>query len=227
MKKECGPPHTPFHAVIPSDSEGSQTRQVPRHGVEVRDSSACWPRNDGPRPVVPSDSEGSRTRQSPRHGVEVWESSASSSAWELRREPNWPRRPASRSTTASWSTRTCKPALPASMPRATWLVSPSEFPASVGGAARPGCRAHDSRHRRPVSGRPLLRSQHYDVTISYVGHASSWDSLELRGDLSARDAAAIYFDRAECWLLRRSAAMASAWPWKRRWSGVTRMPWKR
>ncbi len=39
---------------------------------------------------------------------------------------------------------------------------------------------------------PFFWSQHYDVTISYVGHASSWDSLELRGDLDARDAEAIY-----------------------------------
>ena len=39
---------------------------------------------------------------------------------------------------------------------------------------------------------PFFWSQHYDVTISYVGHASSWDTVELRGDLDARDAEAIY-----------------------------------
>jgi apoptosis-inducing factor 3 len=39
---------------------------------------------------------------------------------------------------------------------------------------------------------PFFWSQHYDVAISYVGHASSWDSFELKGDLSARDATAIY-----------------------------------
>jgi NADPH-dependent 2,4-dienoyl-CoA reductase/sulfur reductase-like enzyme/nitrite reductase/ring-hydroxylating ferredoxin subunit len=39
---------------------------------------------------------------------------------------------------------------------------------------------------------PFFWSQHYDVAISYVGHAASWDSLELRGDLSARDAAAVF-----------------------------------
>jgi len=39
---------------------------------------------------------------------------------------------------------------------------------------------------------PFFWSQHYDVTISYVGHASSWNGLEIRGDLAARSACAIY-----------------------------------
>lgn len=39
---------------------------------------------------------------------------------------------------------------------------------------------------------PFFWSQHYDVTISYVGHASSWDNCELRGALEKRDACAIY-----------------------------------
>ena len=39
---------------------------------------------------------------------------------------------------------------------------------------------------------PFFWSQHYDVAISYVGHASSWDDLEIRGNLAARDASAIY-----------------------------------
>jgi 3-phenylpropionate/trans-cinnamate dioxygenase ferredoxin reductase subunit len=39
---------------------------------------------------------------------------------------------------------------------------------------------------------PFFWSQHYDVTISYVGHASSWDSLEIRGNLAARDACVAY-----------------------------------
>ncbi|HTO88734.1 MAG TPA: FAD-dependent oxidoreductase [Thermoanaerobaculia bacterium] len=39
---------------------------------------------------------------------------------------------------------------------------------------------------------PFFWSQHYDVTICYVGHASSWDAFELRGDLEARSAAAVY-----------------------------------
>ena len=39
---------------------------------------------------------------------------------------------------------------------------------------------------------PFFWSQHYDVTISYVGHAASWDSCEIRGDLEKHDACAIY-----------------------------------
>jgi NADPH-dependent 2,4-dienoyl-CoA reductase/sulfur reductase-like enzyme/nitrite reductase/ring-hydroxylating ferredoxin subunit len=39
---------------------------------------------------------------------------------------------------------------------------------------------------------PFFWSQHYDATISYVGHATSWDGLEIRGDLAARNACAIY-----------------------------------
>ncbi len=39
---------------------------------------------------------------------------------------------------------------------------------------------------------PFFWSQHYDVTIAYVGHASSWDSCEIQGDLEKHDACAIY-----------------------------------
>jgi NADPH-dependent 2,4-dienoyl-CoA reductase/sulfur reductase-like enzyme/nitrite reductase/ring-hydroxylating ferredoxin subunit len=39
---------------------------------------------------------------------------------------------------------------------------------------------------------PFFWSQHYDAVISYVGHASSWDGLEVRGDLAARQGCAIY-----------------------------------
>ena len=31
-----------------------------------------------------------------------------------------------------------------------------------------------------------------DVAISYVGHASSWDAVEIRGELAAQNACAIY-----------------------------------
>jgi NADPH-dependent 2,4-dienoyl-CoA reductase/sulfur reductase-like enzyme len=39
---------------------------------------------------------------------------------------------------------------------------------------------------------PFFWSQHYDVTISYVGHAPSWDDCEIKGNLENHDACAIY-----------------------------------
>ena len=40
---------------------------------------------------------------------------------------------------------------------------------------------------------PFFWSQHYDQAISYVGHAASWDRLELAGDPAAADCAVSYF----------------------------------
>jgi NADPH-dependent 2,4-dienoyl-CoA reductase/sulfur reductase-like enzyme/nitrite reductase/ring-hydroxylating ferredoxin subunit len=39
---------------------------------------------------------------------------------------------------------------------------------------------------------PFFWSQHYDVAIAYVGHAARWDSIQVEGDLAARDAAVTY-----------------------------------
>ncbi|HTN50598.1 MAG TPA: FAD-dependent oxidoreductase [Burkholderiaceae bacterium] len=34
---------------------------------------------------------------------------------------------------------------------------------------------------------PFFWSQHYDISINYVGHAESWEELEIEGDIAARD----------------------------------------
>ncbi len=34
---------------------------------------------------------------------------------------------------------------------------------------------------------PFFWSQHYDVVISYVGHAETWDELKIEGDIETRD----------------------------------------
>ena len=40
---------------------------------------------------------------------------------------------------------------------------------------------------------PFFWSQHFDVTVSYVGHAESWERVEIDGSLAARDCAIRYF----------------------------------
>lgn len=39
---------------------------------------------------------------------------------------------------------------------------------------------------------PFFWSAHYDVQISYVGHAEAWDRIEITGDIGKRDFAARY-----------------------------------
>jgi NADPH-dependent 2,4-dienoyl-CoA reductase/sulfur reductase-like enzyme len=41
--------------------------------------------------------------------------------------------------------------------------------------------------REPFAEVPFFWSQHYDVPINYVGHATKWDRLEIDGDIKGRD----------------------------------------
>ena len=47
-------------------------------------------------------------------------------------------------------------------------------------------------HRERFDAVPFFWSQHYDVTINYVGHAENWDAVEIDGTLEARDCAVTY-----------------------------------
>jgi NADPH-dependent 2,4-dienoyl-CoA reductase/sulfur reductase-like enzyme len=40
---------------------------------------------------------------------------------------------------------------------------------------------------QPFSAVPFFWSQHYDVPISYVGHAEKWDDIAIAGDIGAKD----------------------------------------
>ena len=42
--------------------------------------------------------------------------------------------------------------------------------------------------RERFDGVPFFWSQHYDVTIRYVGHAERWDAVHIDGSLDRRDA---------------------------------------
>ena len=39
---------------------------------------------------------------------------------------------------------------------------------------------------------PFFWSAHYDTTVNYVGHAESWDRVDVAGSIDAKDAAVAY-----------------------------------
>jgi NADPH-dependent 2,4-dienoyl-CoA reductase/sulfur reductase-like enzyme/nitrite reductase/ring-hydroxylating ferredoxin subunit len=47
-------------------------------------------------------------------------------------------------------------------------------------------------HREKFDAVPFFWSQHYDVPINYVGHASAWDEIVVDGDIASRDCAVRY-----------------------------------
>ncbi|MBU9331367.1 FAD-dependent oxidoreductase [Burkholderia multivorans] len=54
--------------------------------------------------------------------------------------------------------------------------------------------AHNMLGRqRPFDAVPFFWTQHYDMTIRYVGHAEHWDRVEIEGDLRAHDGSVSYW----------------------------------
>jgi NADPH-dependent 2,4-dienoyl-CoA reductase/sulfur reductase-like enzyme/nitrite reductase/ring-hydroxylating ferredoxin subunit len=47
-------------------------------------------------------------------------------------------------------------------------------------------------HQQSFDAVPFFWSQHYDLTINYVGHAESWDTIDIDGSLNSRDCAVTY-----------------------------------
>lgn len=46
--------------------------------------------------------------------------------------------------------------------------------------------------RTPFTDVPFFWSQHYDISINYVGHAERWEAIEIDGSLERQDASVRY-----------------------------------
>ena len=42
-------------------------------------------------------------------------------------------------------------------------------------------------YREKFDAVPFFWSQHYDVSINYVGHAEQWDDIAIDGDIAGKD----------------------------------------
>ena len=59
-------------------------------------------------------------------------------------------------------------------------------------AARNMLRGAGAPSREPFAAAPFFWSNHYDVSITYVGHAERWDELRVDGDVAAGDCTVTY-----------------------------------
>ena len=73
-----------------------------------------------------------------------------------------------------------------------WVVAQRQ-----GQTAARNMLAGENGRRERYDAVPFFWSQHYDVSISYVGHAALWDSLEIDGDLESHDCSITYRERGD------------------------------
>ena len=98
------------------------------------------------------------------------------------------------------STSTWKPAPPASSPPATSRAGRIRTPASGSGWSTGSWPSGRDRRRRAISWAcgdrfdavPFFWSMHYDVGLNYVGHAESWDKVEVDGLIGEKDCTVRY-----------------------------------